>query len=524
MFKSASLQNDFEQLPDRPGVYIFKDKQGSVLYVGKANSLKKRVSSYSRLNPNDWKLGSLVGQATNIDSRETGNPLDAMILEAQLIQNHQPKFNIMLKGGRPFLYFVFTKTEVPELLLTRSKSKKGFYIGPFVHRSQARAIFDMLTRNFRLRICHKKIEGGCMYFHIGQCPGSCRSDFDVNAYKTRLKKVQKLLGQGPDKIIKELENEVKKSDEQLEFERSKILTSQLEQIKEAGQMLEHAGLGGKDGTSMLPEDEKHVWIAWPGGKVLEMFYSRAGVVRKKELWFAPQEAGIDPEEYFKNYYTNFACPNSIFTNFPITELDTVEKFLAQWHGKASNVAIIDRIDETPPDFVALAQTMAKSEIDALEQAPLKIAKLVGAKKPVTTIDCFDVSHRQGQSMVGSCIRFRAGRPDKDNFRRFKIKTVEGQDDYASLREIVSRRYKDGTQDLPDLVLIDGGKGQRSSVQDLVGITPLAALAKREERLFCVANLTEGVKLDRKSAHGALLIALRDYTHHFAITYHRKLQN
>lgn len=524
MFKKHSLQSDFMQLPDDPGVYIFRDRLGSILYIGKAKSLKKRVSSYSRINPNDWKLDTMIELADKIDFRQTNNQVEAMILEAQLIQNHQPRFNIMLKAGRPFLYFVFTKTNPPELVLTRNidqASKNELVIGPFINRSQARQIFQTLTDIFKLRICHKKIKNGCMYFHIGKCSGSCRQDFDLKAYLSRLERAKRLLMLGPEKIIAELENQIAESDKALTFERSKILSDQIDQIRESRLAIE-AGIS-KNKNLSLAKDEKHIWIWQEEHNFLEMFISKAGIVKKNELWISLPGQNIDPEEYLQRYYSDFACPNSIFTNFPVHEKESLESFLEKWHGTKDKVAIFDRISEgIGPEFVSLCMATVRAQIDDLKKVPAKIAAMVGSKKPIVTIDCFDISHHQGHFVVGSCVRFVAGKPDKTQFRHFNIKTVVGQDDYACLREIVSRRYKNGTQEMPDLVLIDGGKGQKNAVFDLVGNTALASLAKQEEILFCAKNESFGVKLDPKKPHHAILIAIRDYAHSFAINFHRKV--
>lgn len=521
MFKKESLNDDYMLLPDSAGIYIFKDGNGVVLYIGKAKSLKKRVLSYSRPNSNDWKLETMIDLAEHIEFRRTKNQVEAMILEAQLIQNHQPKFNIMLKAGRPFLYFVFTQGNPPELVLTRNNLKNEFAIGPFIHRSQARKIFDTLLDNFKLRICHKKISNGCMYFHIGKCSGFCRDDFDLPAYLIRLERVKKLLIEGPESIVAQLEAQIEESDQNLNFERSKILSSQLDQIKQSSLILE-TGIS-KNRTFAINDDEKHVWIWKSENNFLQMFVAKSGIVKKKELWLVLPEQNFDPNEYLRRYYSEFACPNSIFTNFEIDEKDSLALFLSKWHGKSGKVAIFDRITEqTTPEFVSLCLAIVRVEVENFAKIPTKLAAVVGSKKPIYSIDCFDISHHQGHFVVGSCVRFVSGRPDKANFRHFNIKTVVGQDDYACLREIVSRRYKNGTADLPDLVLIDGGKGQKSAVADLVGQRPLAALAKQEEILFCAKNQISGIKLDSKKPHHAILIAIRDYAHSFAINFHRKI--
>jgi excinuclease ABC subunit C len=525
MFKNAALQQAWEQLPDGPGVYLFKSSSGEILYVGKASNLKKRVASYARPKADDWKTQALVAHADSLEFRVLTTPLDALLFEAQLIQAHQPSYNILLKGGAPFIYFLFTNGKIPEMQLVRDKNRPGTYVGPFLQRQQARQIYDFLIHTFALRLCHKKIAGGCMYLHIGACAGICRNDFDLYSYKQRLNHVKKMLQQGTQALIDELEVRINAANKALEFESSRVLNRQLEQIKMAGQMLDQAGISKSNAKAGAPpQDSQHIWLLWPENQALQLFNAQRGMVKELELWFSPDTNLTDElaQNYMQQYYLESICPNSIFSNFAIDQKTVVESFLSQWHHKTQPVAIIDRIGNTPPDIVILAQTMARQAAIAMQQTPLLLAQLVGSPKPVHRIDCFDISHKQGHFMVGACVRFVDGQPDKNSFRRFHIKTVSGQDDYASLREVVSRRYEGDPESLPDLILIDGGKGQRNAVSHLVGTTPLAAIAKKEERLFCAKNLHTGVKLDPHQAHGALLIALRDYTHHFAISFHRKL--
>lgn len=358
-----------------------------------------------------------------------------------------------------------------------------------------------------------------MFYHIGQCAGICRQDFDLKDYLSRLEKVKKLLKSGPQAVCDELERQIKISDKGLNFERSKVLSMQLEQIKQLGSVLD-VGFD-KSGRPMLESDEKHVWIMGSEKSFLEIYSVKSVIAKRVELWMLLDDKNADPVEYLTSYYAQFPCPNSIFTNFQVSQKQDTEQFLAKWNGKPGGVAIVDTVNSLSPDFVQLCLILSKAQEQAAKELPQKIAQLIGSPKPIHTIDCFDISHHQGQAMVGACLRFASGKPDKKNYRLFKIKTVVGQDDYACLREIVSRRYKDGTQDLPDLVLIDGGKGQRNAVADLVGQANLAALAKKEEHLFCQKNLDSWIALDQNKPHQAILLTIRDYTHNFAIAFHRK---
>lgn len=366
----------------------------------------------------------LLEEHASVDHILTSNEEAALILEAQLVKEHQPKFNVLLKSGQPFLYICFApqyaagKNDRPEpaMLLVRNKKIKGTYFGPFLHKSQARAAFNYLERTFKLKKCNKKIENGCLDFHIGTCPGTCRSNFDIAAYEFTLSLAQDVLKKNHKGFIKNLENKIKQHAAALEFEKAKNL-----------------------------------------------------------------------KEYLDNVIKIF---------------QTIETKFSEKDYEDQVFAVTTPLNNAP-------------DINAMQKELQHFLEIQGT---ISTIDCFDISHFQSSFIVGSCVRFKDGKPDKNNFRKFNIKTIAQQDDYAALQEIVARRYRNPDA-LPDLILIDGGKGQLNAVKHLVGDTPIISLAKREERTFS-DKFPEGKILDIKTEVGRLLIALRDYAHHFAISYHR----
>lgn len=411
------MRESFKDLPALPGVYLFK-KDDQLLYVGKAKVLRKRVASYFQKKHQDWKIEALLQEYTSIEHIVTKNEVEAELLEAQLISRYKPKYNVLLRSGQPFLYILFTTDELSELELVRNKKKKGTYFGPFIHKQKARSAYKYLIETFRLYLCHKKIAGGCLHYHLGICAGMCRSDFDQEGYLFRLSLALQLLKGNYKQSLAALKKHVAEATAKLQFEKAKVLYDYLQNL----------------------------------------------------------------EDIFQTIKTKFSEEKYATETFLVTE-PHVPKLTAQ------------------------------------KELAGQVQQFLGLSKPIEMIDCFDVSHIQGRFIVGSCIRFTNGKPDKNKFRRFRIKTLAGQDDYAALQEIVSRRYRDPLE-LPDLIVVDGGKGQLNAVKDLVGNTPLAALAKREERLFS-NNYPQGVLLDKQSDVGLLFLALRDYAHHFAISYHKK---
>jgi len=408
-------------LPKLSGVYIFKDADGQVIYIGKAKSIKHRVSSYFNKNNADFKVQALIDEYDSIDYIVTHTEVEALLLEAQLIRDYKPKFNIMLKAGQPFVYILFTGGKNPQIKLVRNRRLQGKYFGPFLQKIQARKVFEYLIGTFKLNLCNKKIENGCLDYHLGLCAGSCKSDFDKSAYLFRLRLAQDALKNNHKKLLKDLGAQIKEHNKKFEFETSKHLQEYVENLDVI-----------------------------------------LGTIRTK--------------------FTENKFEQEVF----------------------SVVTPIKQIYSFSPD------------IDKKLQAFLQL------DKPIRTIDCFDVSHFQSSFLVGSCVRFTDGKPDKNKFRKFQIKTLQEQNDYAALQEIVSRRYKN-KDDVPDLILIDGGKGQLNAVLSKVVDVDCISLAKREETVFS-KKFPTGVKLDIKTDVGRLLIALRDYAHHFAISYHRKRRN
>lgn len=405
-------------LPTLPGVYLFKDATDTVVYIGKAKSLRHRVSSYFQKNPQDWKVEAIQEAYADLDFIITHSETEAMLLEAELIQRYQPQFNTIFKTGQPFVYIHFTMSKpLPSITIARNKKRKGSYFGPFLHKRQARSVLQFLMQTFQLNACNKKIENGCLDYHIGNCPGTCKSDFDKGEYLFRLELAKEVLRKRDREFVARIKEKIKEYNSQLAFEKSKRLNAYLENV------------------TLIFETIKTKYRA--------------------------------------------------------------EKFASD---------------------IVMATTPTTHMAEVARNAGKELGTLLGTHRTIRTIDCFDISHFQSRYIVGSCVRFTDGKPDKHKFRRFKIKTLEQQNDYAALQEIVSRRYKD-TQDIPDLILIDGGKGQLSAAQAVLPNAQMVSLAKKEERVFGT-QVKEGIKLDIQTNVGKLLIALRDYAHHFAITYHR----
>lgn len=416
--------------PDVPGVYLFKNHTSDIIYVGKAKSLKKRLASYFQDRSGSWKIDNLLREYATIDYILTSNEIEALLLEAQLIHDCQPKYNVVLKDGQPYLYILFTHDnhsadkQFSSMQLVRNKKEQGTYIGPFMHKIPTRRTFRFLAETFKLYLCNKTIENGCLDYHLGLCAGSCKSNFDQDGYRVRLQLAFDTIKHNRKQFIKTIEKQIQIYSNLLEFEKAQQL-----------------------------------------------------------------------HEYLQNIDLIF---------------DTLKT-------KFSEHKFEDQI---------IAVTTPKDLQEHKNQLATLLQQLLNLPNPVRSIDCFDISHFQSSSLVGSCIRFTDGVPEKNKFRRFMIKTLTTQDDCAALQEIVARRYRNG--DFPDLILIDGGKGQLNAIVPLVPHTLCVSIAKpnkqqnheeKNDRLF-YSGTQDAIPLDVHSHIGKLLISLRDYAHHFAITYHR----
>lgn len=408
-----------KSIPKLTGVYLFKDAQGTIIYIGKAKNLHHRVSSYFQKYDSDWKINQLINEHVDIEYILTPTETESLLLEAELVQKYKPKFNVLLKDGQPFLYILFTvdKLDYPIVELVRNKKRKGTYFGPFLEKMPARKTHNFLKKTFRLNLCNKKIENGCLDYHINNCAGNCKSDFDMTDYLFRLELAKQALKNNQEEFIAHIKEQMKRYSASFEFEKAQRLN-----------------------------------------------------------------------DYLQNVDHIFATLNTHFTS---------TKF-------ATDIFVVS----TATPYQEQSDTSINTELQ----------HFLGFATPVRTVDCFDISHFQSSYLVGSCVRFTDGKPQKEYFRHFKIKTLTEQNDYAALQEIITRRYKNPTN-LPDLIVIDGGKGQLSAAQHVLPNAPMVSLAKREETLYG-PQFPQGIKLDLHTSVGRLFIALRDYAHHFAISYHK----
>ena len=487
---NKNLLTQIKNLPNKPGVYLFRDEQNTVLYIGKAKNLKNRVSDYVSNKDCELKSFSILSSSDHLEHLITKTELEAMLLEAKLIQSHQPKFNVLLKTGQPFLYLMITSDKVPELKMVRNQKQKGTYFGPFIEKTSARRVYDFLIKTFRLKLCKKKIANGCIFYHMGICAGKCRPDFDIQAYIERLELAKLALKSDSHKFLNQISKLIEQHNKNMEFEQSQKLNEYRQAFKNIFDMLSSKTASG---ASLEYRD---IWFLTPDNQALFLFKERGSVLTKKEVFYFQVTNELKPEylSYFESYYRENPASAVILVNFQIkAEIKSLyETFLSELQCKSQSVSLIIPTEGHFANLIKLAKIHAETELSKQKTVSKSIQELLKLPIEPHSIDCFDISHKQGMFMVGSCIRFVDGQPDKANFRHFHIKSIDHQNDYAALAEIVKRRYKN-KQELPDLILIDGGKGQLSAVQNLISETEFASLAKREETIFS-KRLPDGKKL------------------------------
>lgn len=538
-------------VPHKCGVYFFKENLGRILYVGRANDLKQRLSSYFRGHAPSSKIGIMLQQAEMLEWQLTGQ-LESYLIEAKLIANHQPRFNVLLKGGRPYVYFVFSKgsaSTLPKLALLRNPGTTiENSLGPFWSSKAVRTLHQILLKVLRLRSCSKKVAGGCLYYHLGQCSGSCREDFDRSAYLKRLQLAKQFFVKGPIALVEHLEEQINEQSKALDFEQAAATNLLLNNLQAHLPMLQN--LAGR----LQLHEQQHVWLESDDQQTLHLLTFWRQQFEHQQSWpLSLKDQDLNSaQDYFLAYYRQHPAPPTVFINFAVQEWHLMQEVLTLFSQKLqpqevahANFRVMlqgfgqrlgnDQKDHLEaPDFVHLAISMIQKAETQKNTLPEIIQAKLHLAKPAYTIDCFDISHHQGHAQVGACVRFTNGLLDPNGFRRYPIVDLNKPDDYASLRQVVQKRYQENL-DFPDLILIDGGKGQLSAVKELWPRVEFASLAKKEERVFrptsgaigqpIPATLSKyGLKLDLQSGIGHILTALRDQTHNFVINYHRKLKN
>jgi excinuclease ABC subunit C len=508
---------DTRSLPAEPGCYLFSDDAGSIIYVGKAKNLKRRVSSYFSRHDLDQKTRMLVGAIAGLDIIVTDTEVEAFILEDTLIKRHQPKYNIDLKDSKSYAYIHITDEPYPRIHVARGPDGSGRYYGPFVSARERDDLLRLLKRMFGLRSCRRLPRRACLRAHIGSCSAPCTGEISEDDYRERIRRAEAVLKGDIVGLIRTLREEMAACAEREEYEQALELRDQvaaLEGLRER-QNVERQKTYDEDIINYIVSD----------GTVSLMLFNvyRGTLTGKCEYTFDAKEGFL--EEFLTRYYADNRPPEEVI--LPEAVDDGISEYLSHLRGGRVRMVVPQRGEKKKLLDLVYKNVEIAFFGDRIKVEDLK-RRLHLPALPVV-IECFDVSHLAGTAMVGSMVQFRWGRPEKRNYRRFKVRTVEGIDDPAAIAEVVRRRYsrlqREGG-DLPDLVIVDGGKAQLAAagavLKDLGLPIPIAAIAERDEEVF-VPSFSHPLPLDRNEGASLFIQEIRDEAHRFAIAYHRTLR-
>ena len=536
--QQAYILEKVSHLPTTPGVYLWRDKYQRIIYVGKAINLRNRVRSYVQQDVNrSVKVTAMMRRAWDVETIQTKTEMEALILEATLIKEHHPKYNIMLRDDKTYPYVKVTvQEEYPRLFMTRRLERDGAkYFGPFTDVTAVHHVLRILRSYYPLRTCKSmKVERPCLQYHMHYCEGPCMKYVTVAAYRKYIDDIVALFEGKQVQVIQEITSKMEQASEDLEFElaakyRDDLLS--IQKVQEKQRMVTQRG------------DMDVLGMAIDGPMAcIQLFFIRSGRLLGRENYFVQHE-GDSPElvmtEFIKQYYGGSTfIPKELLLPMDSVDRELFSEWFTSMKGQQVDVSVPQRgykkdlikmAEENAQNFLAERRRQWQYTIDKSGGAVKKLAEVLDLPRLPERMECYDISHMQGAETVASMVVFEGGKPAKREYRRFKLKTVQGKpDDFASMAEIMERRYgNEKDWPMPDLIIIDGGKGQLNAALPVIramGVTdvPVISLAKRIEEVF-VEGESESIILEHHTPELQLLQQIRDEAHRFAITYHRRLR-
>ena len=554
---SAHVNSILNTLPEKPGCYLMKDSAGTIIYVGKAINLKNRVRSYFHESADHaCKTRQMVKKIADIDIIVVNSELEALILEMNLIKEHRPFYNVRLKDDKRYPYIkIHWADDFPKLSITRQMVEDGSrYFGPYTSVWAVHQTLDILRKIFPYLTCAREITGKdprpCLYYDIKLCSGPCIGAIDKNAYRQMIDDLSKFLEGKTDPVVKRLQSEMQSASENLNYERAAALRDQIQSI-------EHV----VERQKIISDDQKDTDIVAlarnKGDASVQIFFVRSGKLIGREYFILEgtedEKNEVILREFIKQFYSQAAfIPNRVLLPAEVEEARIIKEWLntrragekieIQVPKRGKNKSLVEMAEENAVETLKALQTRWKADKDRQHQALAELQAALNLPEPPNRIECYDISNTMGTASVGSMVVFEQGVANKKLYRRFNIRGVEGPDDFASMEEVLRRRFnhyhtaqseKDlpgKTPDLsfsilPDLLIVDGGKGQLGravkviSEQGLDGRFKLVGLAKQEEELF-LPGQSNSVRLEERSQGLYLIQRIRDEAHRFAITAHR----
>jgi excinuclease ABC subunit C len=539
--QSSILRQKLDNLPPSPGVYIFKNGEGRMIYVGKALSLRNRVRSYFQESRSlDPKTEHLVSEIADLETIIVDNEVEALILESTLVKRNQPRYNVNLKDDKSFPYLKLTVNEpYPRIFITRRIKQDGaLYFGPFLPASYARQSLRLINRYFKLRTCNLPIDGTlprpCLDYQMKRCLGPCVEGLcSKEQYDQADEDVRLLLSGKTDRLIRELEQRMSQASEDLRYEAAAVYRDWIAMVRDMSERQKMI-LEGQDDTDLFGYYQEGKQLA------MAVFAMRAGRIVGRREFYWEDLLSFDPSDFFsaalKQYYLQDTfTPKEILIPADIEDTEALEAWLSE--RKGNRVYIRSPKRGLKAGLLDLVMRNANMSFETRfriikprgEEVLRPLQEALGLDALPRRIEAFDVSHTQGADTVASMVVCENGEMKRSAYRKFKIESVKGPDDFASMREVVHRHYENvlekDDERMPDLVLVDGGKGQLSAAVEALSDLGLedqavAAIAKKEEILF-LDGREEPIVLPRESPILHLIQTLRDEAHRFAVSYHRK---
>ncbi|MDO4445180.1 MAG: excinuclease ABC subunit UvrC [Bacillota bacterium] len=549
------IQEELKKLPGKPGVYIMHDEKDEIIYVGKAVSLKNRVRQYFQSSRNlGIKKEQMVQQIARFEYIITDSEVEALVLECNLIKEHRPKYNTMLKDDKSYPFIKVTvDEEYPRVLFARKlKKDKGKYFGPYTSAGAVKDSLELIRKLYHVRTCSRNLprdigkERPCLYYHIKQCQAPCQGYVSKEEYRAQIDGVLDFLNGDYKKLLKELEQKMLAASEELKFEEAADYRDLMQSIQKIGERQKITGSQGEDKDVIaLAADEEDA--------VVQVFFIRDGKMIGRDHFYLRIAADASSSQVLLNFVKQFYAgtpfiPRELMLQEEIEETDVLEEWLSKKRGQRVHIRVPKK--GTKEKLVELAAKNAQMVLSQdREKLKREEGRTIGAMKEiadlleleqVTRVESYDISNISGFESVGSMVVYEKGKPKKSDYRKFKIKSVKGPDDYASMEEVLSRRFERGLKEqqeeaengfsrFPDLILMDGGKGQvhiAEQVLEKLGIDiPVCGMVKDDnhrtrglyfrDREIPISHSTEGFKL---------ITRIQDEVHRFAIEYHRLLRS
>lgn len=503
--------------PKSPGCYLMKDDHGQIIYVGKAKNLRSRVNSYFSSSYQTPKTSTLVSKIKDIEFILTDNEIEALLLEAKLIRKHKPLFNINLKENIRYAYIKITNEKFPRIITVRKTDTPGEYFGPFTEGTSRVNLINLLNKVLRIRTCKTLPKRPCLNYYIKLCDAPCIGKIRKDEYNQKIDKARLVLKGKTRELLQSLENEMQLASKEQKYE---IALEKRDQIH----ALEYLENSQKVEKLREYDQDCIAVVRSPTHALIEMFNIKKGVIQgKREFWFDNDPLIL--ESFIQIFYHNMQPPREIIVSETIKNKAILEKYLHKLKGKT--VIITTPKAGEKRKLIELVKKNALLNLERKSPALWELKEKLILPTLPEVIEAFDISTLQGTATVGAMVQFLSAKPNKSQYRMFRIRNVPGQDDFASMKEIVHRRYKrlksEGAQ-MPNLIVIDGGKGQLRAAMDALRSLelriPILALAKREEEVF-VPGLPHSIRLKKGSEALNMLQSVRDEVHRFVIRYHRK---